>query len=128
MKFDHVKRMITLTSDNIKRLSLYIDCFSQNVQPEIQSNVTEEVVAPNTTKQQVITAKVTNESDQSGKEEPKKSGNAGVVDSEKDESVNSGEFIESQTDKEREEIDNFSRAIHRFSQNMLVEVKSKAHA
>ena len=28
LKYDHIKRLITLTSDNIKRLSLYFGYFS----------------------------------------------------------------------------------------------------
>ncbi len=30
MKSDHIKRMITLTGDNIKRLSLYFNALSKN--------------------------------------------------------------------------------------------------
>jgi hypothetical protein len=37
MKSDHIKRMITLTGDNIKRLSLYIGTSNISLQSKIDS-------------------------------------------------------------------------------------------
>ena len=106
-------------------LTSIFDCFSQQFRPQIKSNVTEEVTVQNTT-ETVNQSNVNNKSDESGKDRPKNPGKKDPEDSGKDESNNSGEFDEYEQidDEKRNEIESFSRAIHRFSQDMLVEVRN----
>ena len=85
--------------------------------------MTEELPVQNTTES--VNQSNVNKSDNSGKERPKNPGKKVPEDSGKDESDNSGEYNEYDIDDEKKnKTERFSRAIHRFSQDMLVEVRN----